>query len=329
LNLAPHITGNYVMLLASDDFILEKDSIMKNLRILMESGADGIYSDLIIVNKAGIATKAKGKVFFSIKRLIISGGSNPIPDIFFLKKKIFDAYVVPNHLIRNGPYYFSIQNGKIRAPFLKYSPEPWYAYRVYEENYVQSPIGRFVTYNGKMRTIKDFFLNGFVISPSFFTLNYRVYAYSLVLYDNLPRIIERIFRIKKSSLESSLKQLKKIIILNQKGIYKHFKDKEDPTYLYLGRIAESVDDYLYWEKTRKIRRQIFVNEESASKIPVYEGKDIRIFYKEHVISRKNKIIHEIFQKDYNIIVCDTKKTRRKVEKLLDLINYLTPIIVNR
>ena len=85
LDLVPYITGNYIVLIHSDDFLISNDSIEKNLKMLLKSGADGIYSDLIIVDKMGKYISRRN-LFFSIKKLIFSGGSNCIPDHFFLKK---------------------------------------------------------------------------------------------------------------------------------------------------------------------------------------------------------------------------------------------------
>ena len=326
LNLSPNISGNYVTIIASDDYLYRKDVISKNMRILEDKKIDGLYSDLIIIDKNDNRVGIR-KPFFSLKKLIISGGSNPISDNFFIKKKYFLKFVVPNLLIRNIPYYFSIKKGLIKIPRLVYSPEPWYAYRVFEENYAISDIGLFVQISGQMRLLRDFYSENFIISPSLFSLNsYLFYIFSL-LYNKIPNFIDKMFHIKKVNKNDSLNQLKNLLKQIKFTILKSYQYERQITINYLDRMIESINDLKNWNSQKKPNKQISLDLKSIENIPVFEGKDARLFYLNYLKLPKNEILMKLFLKKYDLIVCDSEKTQKKLQKLLDFFNYLTPIIL--
>ncbi len=325
VELVPHISGTHVMLIQSDDFIVSDDAILKNINILMSSNADGLYSDLIVVNKEGTAV-GKLKSFFSLKKLIITG-SNSIPDHFLLKKETFFSHVNPNYLIRNIPYYLKIEEGEILLPNLKYSSEPWYAYRVYDENFALSKTGLFIKSNGEIRFLKDFFSKGFQLFPSFLLTNKYLHYALVFLATRSPRLAENVVKIKKGDNFRALKQLKTLIKFKKFILNRKYKEFSELSVKYIDNVLYSIEDFINFHKIGSNKNKITLNEKNLNEISTLKGKDIRKFINNYLSSNTNKTLYEIFEKKYDIIICDTEKSRQKVAEILDLFNYFTPIII--
>ena len=326
LGLIPHISGNYIMLIHSDDFLVNENIIKIIMKEIEKTGADALYSDLILVNKDGIQI-GRNKSFFSIKRLIVSGGSNCIPDHFFIKKEIFLKHVVPNYLVRNIPYYFRIKNGEFDFPKLKYSSNSWYSYRVYEENLALSDIGLFIQINGQIRLLKDFFLQKFIISPYKLSFN-KFFNYMInISYQKMTNLTEKILQIKKSTLIRALNQFRNALLIKKKNISNQDIKGKEISVLYINNVISSVEDFLKWKKSKNNKKKLEIYEDSLQNIPSFEGKDVRFFYSEYLNSKRNGVINEIFLKKYDIILCENEKTKQKIEKFMDFLNYLTPFII--
>jgi len=326
LGLVPHITGNYVMLIHSDDFLVNNEIISVIIEDIVSSDADGLYSDLILINKEGIEI-GRNKSFFSLKRLIVSGGGNCIPDHFFVKKEIFHKYIVPNYLIRNIPYYFSITDGEFDLPNLKYGINPWYSYRVYEENLALSGIGLFILISGQVRLLKDFFLQGFIISPFRLSFNKVFNKMINLTYQKMTNFTEKVIRIKKTSVKKALKQFKKVMNIKKQSISKQDIEGKEISVLYFENIISSIDDLLNWKENKSYEKEFIVFEKDIEGCPTFDGKDIRLFVSEYLDKNKNEIIDKIYSKEYDIILCENEKTEEKLKKLMDFFNFLTPVIV--
>ena len=80
-----------------------------------------------------------------IRKVFFHKGDNLIGDTFIVKKEIFYKYVLPNYIYDNTIYYVDYQNFKI-LNLLKI--EPWYKYRVFGDNYINSDAGKFEVSNG-------------------------------------------------------------------------------------------------------------------------------------------------------------------------------------
>jgi len=327
LGLAPYISGDYVMLIHSDDFLVSENIIEIIMDEIVNSGADGLYSDLILVDKHG-KEFGRSKSFFSIKRMIISGGGNCIPDHFFLKKEIFQEYVIPNYLIRNIPYYFSIKDGEFDFPNLKYSINSWYSYRVYEENLASSAIGLFILINGQIRLIKDFFLQKYIISPNIFSSNKFFNKILNISFQKMTGLTEKMVRIKKTTIKKSLQQLRKGLYIKKTVISKLEVPDKEVSVNYIENVLSSINDFLDWQETGTYKKKIEINENYLKELPIFEGRDVRLFYSEYLNKNKNEKIKQLFSKDFDIIICDNEKTKEKISKLMDFFNYLTPVVLD-
>ncbi|NHI94800.1 MAG: glycosyltransferase [Candidatus Lokiarchaeota archaeon] len=326
LGLIPHITGNYIMLIHSDDFLVHNNIIRIIMEEIVSSDADGLYSDLILVDKDGFE-KGQNKSFFSLKKLIISGGSNCIPDHFFLKKEIFEKYVIPNYLIRNIPYYFRINEGKFELPNLQYSKNSWYSYRIYEENLALSNLGFFILINGQIRLIKDFFSQQFIISPYKFTFNKILNKILNISFQKLPNLTENILKIKKSSLKNSLNQFKGILSIKRQQIAKSEIEGKSIILSYIENVINSIDDFIEWKEKKNNKNKLLLDENFFSKFPIFKGKDVRLFYSEFLNKKENDNLNLLFSKEYNLLLCENNKIKEKIEQIMDFFNYLTPVIL--
>jgi glycosyltransferase involved in cell wall biosynthesis len=149
------IRGKYVTLLHSDDQLSSSDVIEKNVSTLRDRSYDGLFCDILKMD-------ARGKVYGTARAvnsldlsspaiLFLRGGSNIIPDFFFVKKTAFEN-VFLNYITWNMPYWLEFEEDYISTLDLR-KVEPWYRYRVYSENYIRSDVGKFETVNGCLRTV--------------------------------------------------------------------------------------------------------------------------------------------------------------------------------
>ena len=149
------IHGQYITLLHSDDELSDNDVLERNMSALRNNDYDGVFSDILKMDGNGkiygIAKAVNHLDSYSPALLFLRAGSNIVPDFFFIKKSTFKN-VFSNYMTWNMPYWLRFEENRIRILTLK-KVRPWYRYRVYSENYIQSDVGKFETINGCLRTI--------------------------------------------------------------------------------------------------------------------------------------------------------------------------------
>lgn len=157
-----YIRGELICMLHSDDAFVNSETLQNLVNELIHSDCDGLIADITTMNKRGdvvglidVLEPNKDKV---IEQIIVQMGSNPLSDPFFLRKTPFFNALVPNYLINNTIYYLDSKKQSILN--LK-KVNSWYLYRVFEENYIQSDLGKFVASSGQFRNVSKIFKMGF------------------------------------------------------------------------------------------------------------------------------------------------------------------------
>lgn len=166
-NLCPYITGEFVLMLHSDDSLFSQDSLQKNLLHFSDPTVDGIYSNLHQFFDSGkqdeIVIAPKKMDRSAVKKLITLLGSNIIFDHFFVRRSKFESNVRYNYLKWYMPFWLNFTGDNVTSLNLKYTPETWYHYRVYDHNYTNSVIGNFEVYFTRFRSI--YFLSEYLSVP--------------------------------------------------------------------------------------------------------------------------------------------------------------------
>jgi len=152
---AKFLRGKFVTILHSDDEILDRVALERNVSRIKNQNCDGIFADLYQMNETGqingVSRTINSVNFFSPAILFLNGGSNITSDVFFVKRTAFEN-VISTYITWNMPYWLKFNEKHVDVLRLK-KIEPWYKYRVYPENYVRSEVGKFETVNGCLRTV--------------------------------------------------------------------------------------------------------------------------------------------------------------------------------
>ena len=147
--------GDMITLLHSDDSLSDNNALERNVKALVKEQNEGLFADLITIGESGDVT-GKIEVADSIdqsspSRLLLNGGSNMIPDPFFIKRSALNN-IVTTYILWNMPYWI-VFGGKQIGVLRLSKIHPWYKYRVYSQNIASSEIGKFEELNGRLRTI--------------------------------------------------------------------------------------------------------------------------------------------------------------------------------
>jgi glycosyltransferase involved in cell wall biosynthesis len=150
----PHIRGDVVSMIHSDDEFVSSQSVSRAVEHLLQSGADGLYADFQTMDGQGRPTgelKTPDALTSALAaRTVVQMGTNFVGDPFFVRRAAFDSHIVPNYISQNTIYYFDYQ-GSNALRLVKTGS--WYRYRVFAENYIRSDIGKFVALSGQFRTV--------------------------------------------------------------------------------------------------------------------------------------------------------------------------------
>ncbi|WP_448378080.1 glycosyltransferase family 2 protein [Fervidobacterium sp.] len=262
LTAADYVEADYVALFHGDDRLLDNRCIHDYVDICERENVDGIYSDLVTMNSKGeIIGKIKARRNVSDRTLIhllANAGGNPIPDPFFVTRSFFFNFVVENYIKWNMPYWFYVTEESFKVGNIKYVNRPWYVYRLSEENYVRSEIGKFVSANGVFRTIVT--LSKFIHLPNFYFLDSR-------LKRRLWRVTAKLTKLSVSS-EKYRRQVLELL----KTVRKAYGFERDENEYYKAIFS------FYESKRIENPRVLYIKD--ISNTHVYLGKDVNLFYKD-------------------------------------------------
>lgn len=188
-----HICGDYVTFLHSDDVLSSENSLENLVLYLQQHDCDGVFADIIKMDRTGRKNNVLNTVSHvdqdTVAGVFALGGSNCVSDIFFLRTTVFFSTVKDRYINWNMPYWFFRDSDGIKTLKLD-KVDPWYCYRIYEENYIHSNAGKFEASNGCLRTILDiaqcYDLVLLPFSRALAYLSLKLFNRSFVLYHEQP-----------------------------------------------------------------------------------------------------------------------------------------------
>lgn len=299
------IEGDIVLLFHSDDELAYKEVFVDIIETFSKNPEiDGLYADYIIIDKDGNETgmlKVSDTVNESevIRKVFFHKGDNLIGDTFIVKRDIFTNYVIPNYIFDNTIYYVNYKTFTVLN--LK-KIQPWYKYRVFEENYIHSEIGKFEVANGTFRTIYKLLANNFKTGPvhifsSLFTL--KVFR-KLKLY--------RFFKVEKGPKIDKKLAYKLFSLWKQELINKQYPE------LSIKQISKIIDSL---KSIGNYEKKLYINKDEINSIKyIYYGKDARQFYKVYHSGELDVVFRKILDQDYDYIAVESEEVQLIVKKIL-------------
>lgn len=301
INLIPHITGDYVYILHSDDLLYDDLVIEKMVRYMQENAVDSIIADVAIIDKFGNLTGVqKVSNYIDKKRIIplqmLWLGRNLYIDMAFHRKNIFINSVYKNYLLWNGPFWLNLDNNTILK--VEKVSFPFFKYRIFEENYINTDGANLNVINGEIRVVTQL-LNSYYIP--LYKIQYIIYR--LFNKANIGVYYPVIYFNKET------KNKYKIInfVLKKRFNYNEIKNN-----LFLNALDNFYKNY----QTRKI----YVDDLKDD--VVYFGKDMRLFNK--------KIMNGVLSESYNKVLSEMKKGFNEIvihnDKDVDKVIILTKFL---
>lgn len=312
------IEGDIILLFHSDDELANNDVFSKIIDTFKKHpDIDGLYADYLTIDKnSNLSGVMKRPASINEKELIrkvfFHKGDNLIGDTFIVKKEIFYKYVLPNYIYDNTIYYVDYQNFKI-LNLLKI--EPWYKYRVFGDNYINSDVGKFEVSNGCFRTVYKLLSNRFETGPLFVfnnLLGFKIFR-KLKLYNYFP--------VKKGeSIDVNL-ALKIYTLWKEELITNHYPSI---SIKQIEKILHSINSLGNQNKALFIK-----NEDFNSVTSLFYGKDARRFYNEYKSQTISSIYKKVLETDYDHIVVENVEDKETVENILHFYSLFYEVKVER
>lgn len=211
-NAIPHITGDIVYILHSDDVFYNNDVLnnaynvfSKNskIRMIMTKQITTFSND---VNKHTGALKIR-KYRNSIQSLLLLlkyDGSNIYADMAFIRKEEFVSNYQHNYLVWNRPFWANIENKSvIKGKTVNFE---FFKYRVFEENYICSDTGKLVQFNGELRALTD-------LTNQYTLVNNRLHEFIFKVFRKfgLERMVNVLYKNKPSSRKTASEHVNKLV----------------------------------------------------------------------------------------------------------------------
>jgi len=270
--LTPHVTGDFVTLLHSDDMLSDSSALSRTVRAFSED-VDGVYADLLVVDSKGIPRyrlRTPSKVNEStLWEAFLGLGSNVVNDVFFVRSSVFRSVVFRNYILWNTFYWMVLDSSQPRV--LKLTKiAPWYKYRVFGENYLDT--------SNETR-------KAFVLSGQYRTLMELSYFYGLKgvrLFSALQKIPKVRALVRKMGGRFLLRNSQSL-----EGIYQCFEANAFLVEELLRRWKSTLTnpnilDFfaapLYCMKNLRRNQEVLVVRNLDQTDPQYFGKDEKIFF---------------------------------------------------
>ena len=299
IKLIPSITGNYVYILHSDDILYDNTTLTKMINYMNENNnIDSIISDLSIIDKNSNETGLQKIKEYKNKKGIIPLqllwlGRNLYVDMAFHKKEVFINNVYKNYLLWNGPFWLNLDTNdmlnvkKVNFPFFKY--------RVFEENYLNSEGANLNVINGEIRVVTRLLKNYDIPCYNF--------QYIIFRFLNKLKINYIPFYLNKET-KNKYKIIK--FVLN-----KRFTDKEISENIYLDALLS------FYKQNNERAIKLDLNN-----IKIYYGKDMRLFNNNIKNNKLEDFYINLFKnmkEGFNEIIIDKKYE----DKAKDLLKFLS------
>lgn len=298
-----YATGDITYIFHSDD-LLADENVLNDINILFNqnAGIDGVISNkLLKINKQSqVISTIHYKSYTNKKKdlplQLLNIGSQLYFDFPFLKIEVFKRQNFFNYLTWNRPFWCNIEDESVLN--LKLVKKAYLKYRIYDDNYLASPMGMINVFNGEFRTAMDLAEKYTIPFYKFQYFCYRVFKKL-----GIPNLFYFIY---KKTPTKNIYKLVKYLINNR------FKKEEIAKF-------KSLQGFLEFYKFNN-DREIDVTKFDLSK-EVYFGCDNRIFNKKMVENKLsdfyNFMLDETLRGFKNIVV---KKSQ--VEDLKNILHFL-------
>lgn len=210
-NAIPHICGDFVYILHSDDVFYDENVLENANNFFTNNNCDAIIcKEIPTFNKdhnsltGSLKVKTYSNKVNCLVKLLINNGSNLYMDMAFVKKDVFVKQYFYNYLEWNRPFWCNIEDKNVLN--VKSVDFKFFRYRVFEENYIQSDVGKLVQINGELRTMTD-------LLSSFQTPFYKLqnFVYRLLSKFGLDKLFLPCFKQTRSSTKKVYKIIKSLI----------------------------------------------------------------------------------------------------------------------
>lgn len=300
ITLIPHITGEYIYILHSDDLLNNDNTLTKMINFMHKNpDIDSIIGDVVIIDKNGkitgeqkIADYKNNKKIIALQLLWL--GRNLYVDMAFHRKEVFIRKVNNNYLMWNGPFWLNIDTNDMLN--VKKVDFPFFKYRIFEENYIHSEGANLNIINGEIRVVTRLLKNYYI---PLYKLQYIAYR----IFNKLKLNYNPIYFNKET--KNKYKVIK--FVLN-----KRFLDEEIKNNLFLNALLNFY----------KINKHRTINIDMNDLKNLYYGKDMRVFNKkirENTIESFYKNILKEMTRGFDEIVVDNKK---QYEQAIALTKFL-------
>lgn len=312
LRAAEEITGDFVLPLHSDDMLGDASVFHTFVEAFRsEPGIDGLYADYLTMDGDGNPGKILPVPDELCKESILCGlilrrGSNEIGDTFVITAEAFSRFVRPNYLLDNTVYYIDYSNNDV-ARLRKI--RPWYRYRVFEGNYANSDIGKFVVINGCARTVMKILRAGIKPSPNFLTI---LGSRSLRMFPRQWLKTKIVYPIDFIFIESYFRKWAHDI---NSSNFPPLAVKQ------LNRIADSAAA----RAQSRLECPLQINDEIWPQY--YDGKDARLFYKDWMVGKRNPLYEAMLSDKYDHICVPNEKVRARVARAQHFLSLMFKITV--
>ncbi|MBY0245770.1 MAG: glycosyltransferase [Sphingobacteriaceae bacterium] len=296
-----HVKGDYLMLLHSDDEMMP-NILGELVTTLSQSTYDGLYARYYTFDAKGVFKEYTARHKYDSKneayKVLRNGAVNHIGDHFFIKRNAL-AKLKEDYLIDNTIYYLDYGKGSLN---LLYS-NTWYKYRVFEGNYANQPIGRFVAQSGIVRTGVKLVKAGYKIK--YLTTN-RYFRYFL----RATNVASSKDFFDLNYLRSYMKYLTKIGYATYDVNCKKM----------IENVLYSIDAIVKKTNENEVKTLVIDGD-----FDLLEGKDARQVFK-IIQSDPNHLYSKLFLNQYDKIVTLTS-LEYKVRRVLNFYSLFTPIVL--
>ena len=304
IKLIPHITGEYIYILHSDDLLYDENTLEKMVLYMDNNkNVSSIISDIVTIDEKNNLLKTNKIINYKNKNSndiialqLLWLGRNLFVDMAFHRKEVFVKNVYKNYLLWNGPFWLNLDENNILN--IQKVDFPFFKYRVGDNNYLNNDISKLNVINGEIRIVTRLLYNYDIPYYKFQYITFRILNKL-----KLSNKFKPIYKNKETESQNKYNIVK--FVLN-----KRFSDEEIEKNSYLNALLMFYKNY----KKRSI-------EISLKDVKIYYGKDMRQFNKKIVnndIETKYKEIFAEMKKGFNEIIVE----KSEYEKMIDITKFL-------
>lgn len=295
------ITGDYILILHSDDVLYDEITLLKTSKILANNDYDAIIGDIITMdnnmNKTGVIRVLDyNKWQKNMALCLLWLGRNLFVDVAIYKRDVFIKKVAKNYLTWNTPNWLLLEDdcdmlniNKVNYSFIRY--------RVFEGNYINNEIGMLNVINGELRTATRLM--------KYFYVPFYKYQYILFRCFNKLKLTNIYYPIyfKKES-KNKVEVIKFIINKRYGADYDKYKS-----------LKALVGFYENYQKRSIVIKNIPENEF------IYLGSDIRKFNKNLLNNNLSKL-YDNFLDEMLVGFDEIKTTKKDYEKVVNITKFM-------